>query len=416
MAVLPLLMTGMVLASSPALRYSSQVRVESFLRSSNLTEAQDRSVIEDLVITPRGQAIFYTNRMELKAILEPQLLLRRSFTQPTLEVLTFLFLRGEYQLTRGFKVWAMEATTYGAFPFEDFRVPTTINPQDPRKLDASQYVYSENMVGFDITGIRRTYIGFMGGLVVNGLLDPPKEVRPLGDRLTPAQVGPEFRLYAFHALTRRFTVGTEMWGRDVHFSTGNRLSLLQASPLMEYQFHPLIRGRLAVGVAVGEHRLQRYSFPLAYENILFPIDYNFPVSYERVLHPIAEVSLTTPVPVGYHWPVKAKLAARYVPFVDVFSTLTFPRYEESFGFEWVGRRKAQINLDLSAAQAVTPGIHAKDGEERLSFKVQWPLTRSSAVVASGRLLRLREFVIDPNPIYKWFMGLGLVIRQENGRL
>lgn len=416
MAVLPLLVTGMVLASSPAVRYSSQLRVESFLRSSSLTEAQDRSVIEDLVITPRGQAILYTNRMELKAILEPQLLLRRTFTQPTLEVLTFLFLRGEYQVSRGFKVWAMEATTYGAFPFENFRVPATSPPEQQRVLDASKYVYSENMVGFDILGIRRTYIGFMGGLVINGLLDPPKEVRPLGDRVTPAQVGPEFRLYAFHSLTRRFTLGTEMWGRDVHFSTGARLSLLQASPLVEYQFHPLIRGRLAMGVAVGEHRLLRYSFPLAYEDIRSPIRYTFPVAYESVLHPIGEVSLTTPVPVGYHWPVKAKLAARYVPFVDVFSTLNYPRFEQSFGFEWVGRRKAQINLDIAAAQSATGGIHANDGEERLAFKVQWPLTRSSAVVASGRLLRLREFVIDPNPIYKWFMGVGLVIRQENGRL
>lgn len=401
MAVLPLLVTGMVLASSPAMRYSSQLRVETVVRTPSLTEAQDRSVIEDLVITPRGQAILYTNRMELKAILEPQLLLRRTFTQPTLEVLTFAFLRGEYQLTKGFKVWAMEATTYGAFPFEDFRVPATTTPGDQRVLDASQYVYSENMVGFDILGIRRTYIGFMGGLVINGLLDPPKEVRPPGDRVTPAQVGPEFRLYAFHSLTRRLTLGTEMWGRDVHFSTDARLSMLQASPLVEYQIHPLVRGRISLGLAVGERRPQRYDFPLAYESIL---------------HPIGEVSLTTPVPVGYHWPVKAKLAGRYVPFVDVFSTLVYPRFEQSFGFEWVGRRKAQVNLDITTAQSATEGTHRDDGEERVSFKVQWPLTRSSAVVASGRLLRLREFVIDPDPIYKWFMGVGLVIRQENGRL
>jgi len=400
-AVLPLLLTGMVLAGSPAARYSSQLRVESFLRTPGLSEAQDRAVIEDVVITPRGQFILFTNRMELKAILEPQLLFRRTFTQPTLEVLTFLFLRGEYQLARGFKVWAMEATTYGAFPFEDFRVPATTNPVDPRKLDASQYVYSESMVGIDITGIRRTYIGFMGGLVINGLLDPPTEVRPPGDRVTPGQIGPEVRGYGFHSLTRRLTLGAELWGRDVHFSTGGRLSLLQTTPLVEYQFHPLIRGRIALGLAAGERRPQRYPFSLAYESIL---------------HPIGEVSLTTPVPVGYHWPVKAKLAVRYVPFVDVFSTLVYPRFEESFGFEWVGRRKAQVNLDIITAQAATHGAHRDDGEERLSVKVQWPLTRSSAVVASGRLLRLREFLIDPDPIYKWFMGVGLVIRQENGRL
>jgi hypothetical protein len=399
--LLPLLVTGMVLAGSPAVRYSSQVRVESFVRTPGLTEAQDRSVIEDLVITPRGQAILFTNRMEVKAILEPQLLFRRTFTQPTLEVLTFLFLRGEYQLTRGFKVWAMEATTYGAFPFEDFRVPATATPGEQRLLDASKYIYSENMVGFDITGIRRTYIGVMGGLVINGLLDPPTEVRPVGDRVTPGQIGPEVRVYAFHSLTRRLTLGTEMWGRDVHFSTGARLSLLQSTPLLEYQFHPLIRGRLALGLAAGERRPQRYPFPLAYESIL---------------HPIGELALTTPVPVGRHWPVKAKLAVRYVPFVDAFSTLVYPRFEQSFGFEWVGRRKAQINLDVASAQSATQGVHRNDGEERLAFKIQWPLTRSSAVVASGRLLRLREFVIDPDPIYKWFMGVGLVIRQENGRL
>ena len=65
---------------------------------------------------------------------------------------------------------------------------------------------------------------------------------------------------------------------------------------------------------------------------------------------------------------------------------------------------------------MTQGFHHRDGEERLSLKVQWPLTRSSAVVASGRILRLREFLIDDDPIYKWFTCIGLVIRQENGRL
>jgi len=401
MAVLPLLLTGMVLAGSPAMRYSSQLRAETFLRTPNLTERSDRAVIEDVVITPRGQLILFTNRMELKAILEPQLLFRRTFTQPTLEVLTFLFLRGEYQVTRGFKVWAMEATTYGTFPFEDFQVPAPTNSGDVRLLDASKYVYSENMVGFDITGIRRTYLGFMGGLVVNGLLDPPTVVRPRSDRVTPAQIGPEVRAQAFHSVTRRFTVGAELWGRDVHFSTQARLSLLQTTPLVQYQLHPLINGRLALGLAAGERRPQRTFFPMPTKSIL---------------HPIGEASLTTPVPVGYHWPVKAKLAARYVPFVDAFSTLVYPRFEESFGFEWVGRRKAQLNIDITTAQAATSGPHRNDGEERLSLKFQWPLTRSSAVVASGRLLRLREFLIDPDPIYKWFMGVGLVIRQENGRL
>jgi hypothetical protein len=399
--VLPLLVTGMVLAGSPAMRYSSQIRAETVVRTPNLTETADRSVIEDMVITPRGQLIVYAPRMELKAILEPQLLLRRTFTQPTLEILTFLFLRGEYQLTPGFKVWVMEATTYGAFPFEDFRVPAPTNSGDVRLLDSSQYVYSESMVGFDITGIRRTYIGFMGGLVINGLLDPPTTVRPRADRVTPAQIGPEFRALAFHSLTRRFVLGTELYGRDVHFSTDARLSLLQASPLVQYQFHPLINGRLSLGMAMGERRPQRTPYPLPTQGIF---------------HPIGEASLTTPVPVGYHWPVKAKLSLKYVPFVDAFSTLVYPRVESGFGFEWVGRRKAQVNLDLAAAQAATPGFHRRDGEERVSMKVQWPLTRSSAVVASGRLLRLREFLIDEDPIYKWFMGVGLVIRQENGRL
>jgi hypothetical protein len=399
--VLPLLVTGMVLAGSPAMRYSSQIRAETVVRTPSLTETADRSVIEDMVITPRGQLIVYAPRMELKAILEPQLILRRTFTQPTLEILTFLFLRGEYQLTPGFKVWAMEATTYGAFPFEDFRVPAPTNSGDVRLLDSSQYVYSESMVGFDITGIRRTYIGFMGGLVINGLLDPPTTVRPRADRVTPSQIGPEFRALAFHSFTRRFVLGTELYGRDVHFSTDARLSLLQASPLVQYQFHPLISGRLSLGMAVGERRPQRTAYPLPTQGIF---------------HPIGEASLTTPVPVGYHWPVKAKLSLKYVPFVDAFSTLVYPRVESGFGFEWVGRRKAQVNLDLAAAQAATPGFHRRDGEERLSMKVQWPLTRSSAVVASGRLLRLREFLIDDDPIYKWFMGVGLVIRQENGRL
>jgi hypothetical protein len=187
----------------------------------------------------------------------------------------------------------------------------------------------------------------------------------------------------------------------VHFSTDARLSLLQASPLVQYQFHPQIVGRLQVGLAVGQRRPQRTEVPGGYMSIL---------------HPIGEASLSTPVPVGYHWPVQAKLSLRYTPFVNVFTTAVFPRVEGGLGFEWIGRRKAQINVDLNAAQAVTQGGHHRDGEERLSVKFQWPLTRSSAVVASGRLLRLREFLIDDKPIYKWFTGIGLVIRQENGRL
>lgn len=400
-AALPLLVTSMVLAGSPAMRYSSQLRAETVVRTPNLTETADRSVIQDLVITPRGQVIFYTPRMELKAILEPQLLLRRTFTEPTLEILTFFFLRGEYQLTRGFKVWAMESTTYGNFPFEDFRVPAPTNAGDVRLLDTSQYIYSENMVGFDITSIRRTYIGVMGGLVINGLLDPPTTVRPREEKVTPSQIGPEVRSFTYYSVTRRFTLGAELYGRDVHFSTDARLSLLQTSPVVQYQFHPLIIGRLSLGMAVGERRPQNTVYPQPTTSIL---------------QPIGEATLTTPVPVGYHWPVKAKLSAKYVPFVDAYSTLVFPRVEGGFGFEWVGRRKAQVNLDLTAAQAITSGFHRRDGEERVSLKFQWPLTRSSAVVASGRLLRLREFLLDDDPIYKWFLGVGLVIRQENGRL
>lgn len=400
--VLPVLVTSMVLASSPAVVYSSQLRVESFLRTPNLTEAQDRRVIEDVVLTPRGQIILYTPRMELKAILEPQLLFRRTFTQPTLEVLTFLFLRGEYQVARGFKAWAMESLTYGAFPFEDFRVPAPTGNGDVRLLDASQYAYSESMLGFDITGLKRTYIGGMAGIVFNGLLDPPTTVRPRSDRVTPAQVGPELRAQAYHSITRRFTIGLDLYGRDTHFSTDARLSLIEPSPLVQWQFSPQIVGRLQLGVSVG-HRTPQ-TVPLG------------PLPGETILHPIGEASLKTPVPIGYHWPVQAKLALRYASFVDVYSTDTFPRVEGSFGFEWIGRRKAQLNLDVSAAQAVTDGFHRRDGDERLSVKFQWPLTRSSAFVASGRLLRLREFLIDNDPIYKWFAGVGLVIRQENGRL
>jgi hypothetical protein len=219
--------------------------------------------------------------------------------------------------------------------------------------------------------------------------------------LTPSQIGPEVRAQAFHSLTRRFVIGLHLYGRDVHTSTDARISVLQAMPVVQYQFHPLIQGRLEAGVAVGERRPQRTGLPLPTESIL---------------HPTGEASLTTPVPVGYHWPVQAKLTARYVPFINVFTTAVFPRAEGGFGFEWKGRRKAQVNVDLFAARPMTRGFHRRDGEERLSVKVQWPLTRSSALVASGRLLRLREFLIDDEPIYKWFTGVGLVIRQENGRL
>lgn len=414
MAVLPALVTSMVLATSPAIHYSSQVRLESVARTPNLTENANAAVISDLVFTPRGQVILFTPRMELKLILEPQFLLRRTFTEPTLEVLTFAFLRGEYQVARGFKVWAMESTTYGTFPFEDFRVPAPTNAKDERLLDASKYIYSENMVGFDLVGIKRTYIGAMGGVVINGLLDPPtiptvpnvprtheQGPLPLDKRTTPSQIGPEVRAQAFHSATRRLTLGFDFYGRDVYFSTRARLLLAQPSPLVQYQFTPLIRGKLQLGVAAGERKPQISEEP------------PWTVS---ILHPIGEATLETPVPVGYHWPVTAKVAARYTPFVDVYSTAVFPRFEESFAFVWEGRRKAKINLELSAAQAMTQGVHQQDSERRLSLKFEWPLTRATAVVASGKLSRLREVLIDPDPIYKWFMGVGLVIRQENGRL
>ncbi|WP_224247562.1 hypothetical protein [Hyalangium gracile] len=402
MAMLPALVTSMVLASTPALRYSSEFRAETFLRTPNLTEREDRRVIEDVVLTPRGQVILYTPRMELKAILEPQLLIRRTVTQPTTEVLTFLFLRGEFQATRGLKLWAMESLTYGYFPFEDFRVPANNTEGDPRYLDASKYAYSESMVGFDFTGLRRTYIGVAGGLVYNGLLDPPTVPRPTSDRVTPAQVSPELRAQAFHSVTRRLVLGGEVYARDVSFSTDGHLSVVQATPLAQYQFTPLINGRLQLGAAVGESRPQK----------VFPD----PLPDESILMPIGEASLQTPVPVGYHWPVKARLAVRYTSFVNAYSTAFFPRVEGSFALQWKGRRKAQLDLELSVAQAMTDGVHERDGDERVSLKFQWPLTRSSAVVASGRLLRLREFLIENDPIYKWFMGVGLVIRQENGRL
>ncbi|MFL5345511.1 MAG: hypothetical protein ACJ8AT_11990 [Hyalangium sp.] len=413
-SLLPALLTSVVLASSPAIHYSSQLRLESMVRTPNLTETANALLISDVLLTPRGQVILFTPRVEIKAILEPQLLLRRAFTQPTLEVLTFAFLRGEYQAARGLKVWAMEATTYGTFPFEDFRVPAPTDSGGRRLLDASKYIYSENVVGIDIVGIRRTYIGVQGGVVINGLLDPPTAPTvphvprtpadgplPLDQRTTPAQVGPEVRAQGFHSLTRRLTLGLDFYGRDVFFSTDAHLLLAQTSPLVQYQFSPLIQGKLQLGLAAGERRPQITEQP---------------PETSSILHPIGEASLETPVPVGYHWPVKAKLAARYVPYVDVYSTLVYPRFEESLGLEWVGRRKAQLNLELTAAQAMTQGPHQRDGEERLSAKFQWPLTRSTAVVASGRLLRLREFLIENEPIYKWFMGVGLVIRQENGRL
>jgi hypothetical protein len=399
--VLPALVTSLVLASSPALRYSSQFRTETIFRTPNLTEREDQAVIQDLVITPRGQVILYTPRMEVKAILEPQITVGRAFTEPTVELRSFVFLQGEYRLARGYKVWGLESLTYGSFPFEDFRVPAPTGSGGEKLLNTTRYIYSESLLGFEVTSLRRTYIGVMGGLIINGLLDPPTTVLPGGQRVTPAQIGPEVRAQAFHSFTRRLVGGVNVYGRDVHFSTDSRVSLLHAAPLVQYQFHPLIHGRLEVGATVGEQQLQ-----------LNPVQR----TARSVLHPSGEASLSIPVPVGYHWPVKAKLATRYLSYIDVYSTDPYPRLEGSFGLEWKGRRKAQVNLEVSVAQAVVGGQHARDGDERLSAKVEWPLTRTSAVVASGRLLRLRAFLLDDEPIYKWFMGVGLVIRQENGRL
>ncbi|HEX8703669.1 MAG TPA: hypothetical protein VF815_32835 [Myxococcaceae bacterium] len=405
MSLLPALLTSVVLAGSPAMRYSSSLRAETFVRSENLTEQVDAPVLLDLVITPRGQVIFYTARMEVKAILEPQLLLRRA---DDVEVLSFAFLRGEYKLTRGLRLWALESTTYGVFPFEDFRIPQPTQDNPVTNLDASQYMYSETLVGMDFTGIRRTYMGIMGGFVFNGLLDPPTRSQILAERRTPAQFGPEIRALAFHSLTRRFVVGLHLYGRDVGFSTDAHLRVLQAMPVLQYKFHPQVDGRLEAGVAVGDSRPQRLLNADRDLGIVLPAG--------DILHPTGELSLTTPVPVGYHWPVKAKLSARYVPFVNVYSTAIFPRLEGALALEWKGRRDAQISLELAAAQARTASSHRRDGEERLSAKIQWPLTRSMAIVASGRLLRLREFLIDDEPIYRWFLGTGIVIRQENGRL
>jgi hypothetical protein len=389
MSLLPALLTSVVLAGGPAMRYSSSLRAETFVRSENLTENVDSQVLMDLVLTPRGQVILYTPRMEVKAILEPQMLLRRA---EDLEVLTFFFLRGEYQAARGVKVWALESATYGSFPFEDFRIPEPTTDQGQSLLDASQYLYSESLVGMDI----------------NGLLDPTTIPRPLATRVTPAQFGPEIRALALHALTRRFTVGVHLYGRDVDFSTNAYFTVLQAMPMLQYKIHPLIDAKLEAGVAVGKHRPQ----PLVDEDV----DRGVVLPTGEFLHPTGEFSLTTPVPVGRHWPVKAKLSARYVPFVNAFSTAIFPRAEGAFAFEWKGRREAQINVELSVAQAMTDSSHSRDGEERLSAKVQWPLTRSTAIVASGRVSRLRELLINDGPLVRWFLGAGVMVRQENGRL
>jgi hypothetical protein len=401
--LLPALVTGLVLATTPAVRYSSSLRAETFVRTPGLAERADRSVLEDVVLTPRGQAILYTPRLEVKAILEPQLMLRRTLSQPTLEVLTFFFLRGEYQLRRGLKIWAMESATYGTFPFEDFRVPAPVGDGGERLLDANRYIYAETMAGIDVTGIRRTYIGAYVAYVINGLLDPPTTIRTRSetDRVTPAQYSVEMRAQAFHSLTRRFVVGLHLYGRDMDFSTGAHLTHLQATQATQYQFHPLVQGKLEVGVAVGERSPQRQEY-----SGLRPL----------LFQPMGDASLTVPVPVGYHWPVQAKLSARYVPFISPFTTIVYPRMEQAVGLEWKGRRLAQVNLEMALAQSATQGFHEPDGEERFTLKIQWPLTRTSAVVASGRLLRLREFLISDDPLYKWFAGVGLVIRQENGRL
>ncbi|MGZ3461168.1 MAG: hypothetical protein ACXU86_21985, partial [Archangium sp.] len=250
-------------------------------------------------------------------------------------------------------------------------------------------------------GIKRLSVAGTLGWVVNGLLDPP--VRPLrrGSAAYPQQRYPELRVQSFYGATRRDYLTLSLYGRDVSFSTGNHDSVLQLAPGLQHQFSPLVDLSLEPGVGVGR------VYPRRPDELP-----------QNMVMPTLETTLNTPVPIGNHWPVKAKLRARYLPYMDPLTTQLIPRGDVGLDLEWKGRREAHVLGKLRYAHSLTPGLHRNDAEARAELEALLPIPDSRYLFVQGKgwVTWTRHVVISSDPVVQWFTSVGLVVRYDRGRL
>jgi hypothetical protein len=400
----------LLVASAPAVKYKASARVESVNRTPLLTESANSRVVSDILLAPRLESVLYTNLLEVKLIYEPQFLVRQFTTRPNLELLQAVYTRADYKIRRDLTLLAVHTTTYGTFPFDTQGQssgptgPTTGGGAvTPAAKVGTAYIYSETAAGFITSlGIKRLAVAGTLGWVVNGLLTNPP-VRPVrrGNAAYPQQRYPELRVQSFYGATHRDYLTLSLYGRDVAFSTGNRSSVLQFAPGWQHSFTPLLDVSVDPGLAVGA----------MYPRIPGP-----PV--EPVVMPTLETTLNTPVPLGNHWPVKAKVRMRYLPYMDPLTTKLIPRGDVSVNFEWKGRRDAKVLGKVRYAHALTAGIHRNDAETQAEVEALWPLPLSRYLFAQakGQFTWTHHVVIDPAPVVQWYTSVGLVVRYDRGRL
>jgi hypothetical protein len=404
---LPALALGWLLvASVPAVKYTAQVRLDSIVRTKLLTERAPSGVVADLLLAPRLDSVLYTNRLEVKLVAEPQFFLRQTGLRPTFEFLLSAYTRADYKLRRDLSLVAIHTTTFGTFPLNDFSgaggSSLPVNPSKSEGWLSSSYVYTESVAGFQGSfGVKRLNVAGTIGWIVNGLLGYP--VRPLrrGDAAYPQQRYPELRLLAVYGVTHRDYASLSVIGRDVYFSTANRNTLLQVAPGLQHSFSPLVKMSLEPGVAVGR------VYPRRPDQAAF-----------NVAMPTLETGLDAPVPLGYHWPVKAKLRARYLPYMDPLSTQLVPRGELGLALEWKGRRDAKVTGGIRYAHPLTAGLHRDDQEVRADMEalLPLPLSRYLFLQTKGQFTWRHHAVLATLPAVQWFTSVGLVVRYDRGRL
>jgi len=399
----------LLVASNPAVKYKASARIENVTRTPLLTETANSTVLSDLLLAPRLESMLYTNRLEVKLIYEPQFLVRQFTTRPNLELLQAVYTRADYKIRRDLTLLAVHTTTYGTFPFDNQGLssaptgPTTGGgPVTPTARVGTAYIYSETAAGFITTlGIKRLTVAGTLGWVVNGLLTNPP-VRPVrrGEAAFPLQRYPELRVQSYYGATRRDNFTLSLYGRDVSFSTANRSSVLQFAPGWQHYFSPLLDVSVDPGLAVGA---------------MYPRLGGPP---EAVVMPTLETTLNTPVPIGNHWPVRAKVRLRYLPYIDPITTQLIPRGDVGVNLEWKGRRDAKVTGKLRYAHALTHGIHRNDAETTAEVEALWPLPLSRYLFAQakGQFTWTHHVVIDPAPVVQWYTSLGLVVRYDRGRL
>lgn len=402
---LPALALGWLLvASAPAVHYKASARVESIVRTRLLTELASSPVINDLALTPRLDSVLFTNRLEVKFIYEPQLFVRQVGQSSSFEVLHSVYSTGTYQLFPELQLSATHSTTYGNFPLEGLGGDTGSAPTLPGvRTSDNSYIYTETNAGlWTNLGIKRLAISGTVGWVVNGLMDPPVHLARRGSAVYPQQRYPELRAQANYGLTPRDYLSFSVYGRDVSYSTGHHNSILHLSPGLQHQFSPLVGLSVEPGLALGmEHPRLPWQLP------------------QPVVMPILETALKAPVPLGNHWPVQAKVRAKYLPYLEPLTTRIIPRGELGVDLSWKGKREAQVLGKLRYARALTTGLHRADAQARAELEALLPLPllpRYLYMQGKGQLSWTRHGVLSDLPIVQWFTSVGLVVHYDRGRL